>query len=135
MTKKVLIIEDEADVMEYLNTVLENNGYRTYTSSDAEEALSMAGEVVPDLICLDIMMPRESGLSFYTQLKKMKGLKNIPVVIVSGAIQQGEFDFRSFVPDKTIAPPERFIEKPIVIEDFLETVAELTSRSRTGKKG
>jgi CheY-like chemotaxis protein len=135
MTKKVLIIEDEADVMEYLNTVLENNGYRTYTSSDAEEALSMAGEVVPDLICLDIMMPRESGLSFYTQLKKMKGLKNIPVVIVSGAIQQGEFDFRSFVPDETIAPPERFIEKPIVIEDFLETVAELTSRSRTGKKG
>ena len=135
MTKKVLIIEDEADVMEYLNTVLENNGYRTYTSSDAEEALSMAGEVVPDLICLDIMMPRESGLSFYTQLKKMKGLKNIPVVIVSGAIQQGEFDFRSFVPDETIAPPERFIEKPIMIEDFLETVAELTSRSRTGKKG
>ena len=65
----------------------------------------------------------------------MKGLKNIPVVIVSGAIQQGEFDFRSFVPDETIAPPERFIEKPIVIEDFLETVAELTSRSRTGKKG
>ncbi|MBN1212563.1 MAG: response regulator [candidate division Zixibacteria bacterium] len=132
MAKKVLIIEDEPDVMEYLNTVLENNGYRTYTSTDAENAFAMVKEIVPDLICLDIMMPRESGLSFYKRLKETKTLKNIPVVVVSGVIQQGEFDFRSFVPDETIAPPERYIEKPIVVDDFLDTVAELTASDRTG---
>jgi len=132
MAKKVLIIEDEPDVMEYLNTVLESNGYRTYTSTDAEQALAMVKEIVPDLICLDIMMPRESGLSFYTRLRKLKALKNIPVVVVSGAIQRGEFDFRSFVPDETIAPPERFIEKPIVVDDFLQTVAELTASGQAG---
>jgi len=127
MAKKVLIVEDESDVVEYLYTVLESNGYRAYTSTDAEKALAMVKEIVPDLICLDIMMPRESGLSFYTRLRKMKALKNIPVVIVSGVIQRGEFDFRSFVPDETIAPPERYIEKPIVVDDFLKTVAELTA--------
>ena len=61
MAKKVLIMENEPDVMEYLNTVLESNGYLTYTSTDAEEALAIAKKVVPDLICLDIMMPRKSG--------------------------------------------------------------------------
>ncbi|MDD3732202.1 MAG: hypothetical protein PHU88_07505, partial [candidate division Zixibacteria bacterium] len=86
-----------------------------------------------DLICLDIMMPRESGISFYIRLKKNDLLRGIPVVIVSGAIHLGEFDFRAYVPDTSIAPPEQYIEKPIVVEAFLKTVEELTAAGDSAK--
>ncbi len=133
MDKKVLIVEDEPDVGEYLKTVLEAEGYRTFLSDDARKAFETAKEVRPDLICLDIMMPRESGISFYIRLKKNDLLRGIPVVIVSGAIHLGEFDFRAYVPDTSIAPPEQYIEKPIVVEAFLKTVKELTAAGDSAK--
>nr|MBN2277380.1 response regulator [candidate division Zixibacteria bacterium] len=134
MSIKVMIIEDEPDVIEYLNTVLTANGYETVVCGDTRSAADMIKKHRPDLICLDIMMPRETGLSFYVRLKAMDTFRNIPVVMISGAIQQGEFDFRAYVPDRSIPPPERFIEKPIMVDDFLETIAILTSAGKTAGK-
>jgi len=135
MSKKILIIEDEPDVMEYLKTVLQSNGYEALACSDIRRAHDMVSKERPDLICLDIMMPHETGISFYSKLKKDDEFADIPVIIVSGAIQQGEFDFRSMVSDCSIPPPDKYIEKPIVVDDFLDIIGELTSPKKAAKEG
>ncbi len=127
MDKKILIIEDEPDIMTYLQTILEANGYEPYVASGVQDAWDLMKEVQPDLICLDIMMPEETGISFYTRLRDESKYDRIPVMVISGVIQKGEFDFRSFVPDEKYPPPEHYMEKPIKVDDFLNKVEKLTS--------
>lgn len=135
MSKKIMIVEDEPDVMDYLQTVLSTHGFETVTCMSASESFDLAEKERPDLVCLDIMMPEETGISFYTRLKQNEELKDIPVIIVSGAVQRGEFDFRSYVPDSSIPEPDCYLEKPIVIDEFIETINDLIgSGNRTVKK-
>ncbi|MEW5925448.1 MAG: response regulator, partial [Candidatus Zixiibacteriota bacterium] len=120
-------------VLDYLTTVLQANGYDAIKCKTADKGMAIVQQNHPDLICLDIMMPKETGISFYTKLKRMKEYKDIPVVIVSGIIQRGEFDFRSYVNDDAIEEPDHYIEKPIVVEDFLNLVKDLISKKKTAK--
>ncbi len=131
--RKILLIEDERDVLEYLQTILETNGYDVYICQDARQAMDKVEDVSPDMICLDIMMPHETGMSFYVRLRRHKKYYNVPVMIISGVVQEKEFDFRSYVDDETIPPPEDFMEKPISIGQFLETVEKLSSQPVKGK--
>ncbi len=130
-----MIVEDEPDVLEYLQTVLSTNGFETVTCTNASDSFELARRERPDLVCLDIMMPEETGISFYTRLKQDRALKKIPVIIVSGAVQRGEFDFRSYVDDESIPEPECYLEKPIVIDEFIDTINGLIgSDTRTAEK-
>ena len=135
MSIKILIIDDEPDVVMYLVTVLKANGFEPLSSTDPELGLQLAAKEKPDLICLDIMMPEKSGISIYIRLKKDRQLRKIPVLIVSGVSQEKDFDFRSYVADKSIPPPERYLEKPIVIDQFLQIVKDLTSPGTSVGKG
>lgn len=130
--KKILIIEDEMDVADYLKVVLQSNGYIVKTCQSAREGVDRVTDFSPDLICLDIMMPEETGMSFYVHLRQSKKDANIPVVILSGVIQEKDFDFRSYVSDKSIPPPECYFEKPINLEEFLATVRRLTNKKPVG---
>lgn len=69
MSKKVLIVDDESDMRIFLTTLLETNGFRPSCAADGREGLEMARKVKPALIILDVMMPRESGVSMYRELK------------------------------------------------------------------
>ena len=62
---RVLIIDDEPDIVTYLKLLLEENGYAADAAASAEEGLALVAERPPDLILLDIMMPRMTGLAFY----------------------------------------------------------------------
>ena len=133
MKKKViLIIDDEPDVISYLSAVLDNVDYDIHSSDNSADGLEQARKLRPDLICLDIMMPEESGLSLYTRLRRDTHLAATPVIIISGMESQREFDFRQYVGDRQIPPPERYIEKPINVDDFSATVRELTATSSGG---
>lgn len=134
MRKKILIIDDEHDVMTYLVAVLDSNNYDPYSADSVQGGLLILEKVKPDLICLDIMMPKESGISMYIQLKENRAYKDIPVIIISGVKQENEFDFRSYVPDKTIPAPDCFMEKPIDVDRYIRTIGELTSSHTPSKK-
>jgi len=127
MKKKILIVDDEQDVVIYLTTLLNRAGYQPTSLSSVTDFISETRRAKPHLICLDIMMPEESGLSLYRKLKKDVVLKDIPVLIISGVARDSEFDFRSYVPDETVPLPDFYLEKPIVIDDFLRVVGQLTS--------
>ena len=123
--KKILVVEDEEDVLTYLTTLFQDNGYYTVSAVDGVEALDRARTEKPDLISLDIAMPDQSGLRTYRQYKKDDELKDIPVVIVTAL---GD-SMRSFLKRLGGFPePEGFMAKPIDKERLLKMVADLLSK-------
>lgn len=136
MKPLILIVDDEPDVGLYLTAVLEDAGYRTATALTVAEALAAVKTERPDLVCLDVMMPKESGFSFYLALQADPKLRRIPVIVVSGVAPSGEFDFRQYVDDPAVPPPAGYVEKPIRIDEFTREVNRLLkARDSTRKNG
>ena len=111
MAKCILIIDDEESVVTYLKTFLEDNGYETIVARDGLEALDVVGQKIPDLITLDLQMPKEWGPRFYRKLTKDERFKDIPVIVVSGL--DGKYAIKNAV---------AFVKKPFDREKLLETV-------------
>ena len=81
--KKILVVEDEADVMELVRYNLEKNGYQTETAIDGREALEKVRSKSPDLILLDLMLPEIDGLEVCRSVKKDAKTADIPVVMLT----------------------------------------------------
>ncbi|RJP55406.1 MAG: response regulator [Deltaproteobacteria bacterium] len=126
MGKKIMVIDDESDVITYLTTLLEENGYQTDSAKDGVEGLKKIKENKPDLICLDILMPEKSGIGLYRELKKDAELKGIPVVIVTGfrGDEHPLMDFKEFLNKRSVPGPEGYMEKPIDKQKFLEMIRD-----------
>ena len=92
MVKKILIVEDEEVLMSLLQKKLTQEGYKIIIARDGEEGLEKMKETLPDLILLDILMPKKDGLEVMEEMQKDKQLKNIPVIIVSNSGQPVEID-------------------------------------------
>lgn len=84
MQKKILVIDDDPHILDYLVSLFEDNGYATFTASNAQEGLEVARREAPDLITLDLEMPGEWGPRFYRKMSQEATLKNIPVIVISG---------------------------------------------------
>jgi len=102
MAKSVLIVEDEGAMQRALKNKLENAGYSVMTAADGTEALEQMRSGKPDLVLLDLIMPKLDGISVLREVKADEALKAIPVIIltnlssgdkVAEAMQLGTFDF------------------------------------------
>ena len=82
--KKILIVDDEQDIVESLKFVLENYDYTCYCAYNGEDGLKLAREIKPDLIILDVMMPRINGYKISRLLKFDKKYKDIPILMKQG---------------------------------------------------
>jgi len=122
--KKILIVDDEKDILTYLSTLLQDNGYDTLLAKDGEEARRQVESHNPDLITLDISMPGKSGIKFYREMKEHEQWKQIPIIIITGISE----DFKKFISTrKQIPPPEGYLGKPIEQKEILRLVQKLTS--------
>jgi len=130
----ILIVDDEPDVVAYLSEILDSSDYNLFTTDNAVNGLKLAEEIHPDLICLDIMMPAESGLTMYSKLRRISGLKKTPVLIISGMEQKQDFDFKKYVDDDKIPPPDGYFEKPIDVNHFRDEVERLLAARKKRKK-
>ncbi len=120
--KKILIVEDEPDVMTYLSAIYEDNGYTTVQATDGIEGFNMAKSEKPDLISLDIAMPNQTGVRTYREYKQDPDLKDIPVIIITAV---GD-DFRRYLAKlKGFQKPEGFMNKPIDENRLLKMVADI----------
>lgn len=127
-SKKILVIDDEPDVVTFLTTLLEDHGYETCSAMDGEEGLEKIQKEHPDLICLDILIPKKTGVKLYGQIRKDPTLKNVPVVIITawGPPEYPGIDFKRFIHHRSkIPPPDGYLEKPIDREDFLKTISQI----------
>ncbi len=114
--KLILVIDDEPDIVTYLETLLCDNGYQTVSASNGVEAMEKVQLKKPDLITLDISMPEKSGVRFYRELKTDPQLSSIPVLIITGVTGYGgdSDSFEQFLASrKQVPPPEGFIGKPL----------------------
>jgi len=83
MSKKILVIDDDPNITDYLRTLFENNGYTVCFANDVNTGYDVAKVEKPDLVTLDLEMPNEWGPRFYRKLSQDDELKNIPVIVIS----------------------------------------------------
>lgn len=125
MIKRVLVVDDELDMRVFAVTLLETNGFKPLSAEDGIQGLEMARKEKPSLIILDVMMPRESGVNMYRELKMDPTLKDIPVIMLS-ALSKKTFLHSQRVLDEykgeEVPEPAAYIEKPPEPEELLEAI-------------
>jgi len=121
MAKKILIIDDEQDMRLYLATLFRKAGYQTETAPNGEEGLALAEACNPDLITLDVLMPKGSGVRAYRGLRSAAKTRGIPIIVLTGLTRLDDF----FGDLGEIPRPDAMVEKPIDRDAFLETVKGL----------
>lgn len=122
MAKKILVIEDDPSISDYLVDLFSDNGYETCTATSGVDAIKTVKDNRPDLVTLDLIMPGSWGNVFYKKLQKDSKLKDIPVIIISGAESQlpmGDISKDNIVKlDNAVA----FLKKPFDKEELLNIV-------------
>jgi len=116
MAKKVLVVDDDPDVRLFSVTVLEENGYVPLEAANGEEGLKMIKQEKPELIILDVLMPRQSGIRLYRELKTDRSFKDIPIIILSGIAKKTFLRSQKALTEfggKEVPEPKVYLEKPV----------------------
>lgn len=117
MSKRVLVVEDDADLRNLLTSILEGEGYEVEAAHDGCDALRRLDHRVPDLIVLDLMMPRLDGAAFVAELERMGLRPGVPILVLSAA-ERAEEEARRI-------GAEAYIGKPFELLGLLGEVARL----------
>ena len=121
MSKKVLVVDDDPDVRLFNVTVVEENGFTPIEASNGEEGLKLLKEEKPDLVILDVLMPRQSGIRLFRDLKTDKSLKHIPVILLSGIAKKTFLRSQKALTEfggESVPEPEIYLEKPVEPEEL-----------------
>ena len=125
--KRILVVDDEQDILTLVTARLEQNGYEVLIASDGLEGLEKAEKEKPDLVLVDVSMPRMNGYQMVQLLRQYESLKEIPVVVITASRQKDEAAWRTQV------GVEHFILKPFEAKELLDEVREaLQEKSRKG---
>lgn len=117
--KKLLIVEDEPHSLQTLKDRLEFEGYATITAEDGEAALSMAREEKPDLILLDIMLPKMDGFKVSRLLKFDERFRHIPIIMLTALVQDTDIKLG----EETGA--DAYVTKPFDFDELIKKIKEL----------
>jgi len=127
--KKVLIVDDEMDMRIFLAALFKTSGYEVVTARNGSEGLATAKAASPDLIVLDVMMPKEGGALMYRGVKQDPNLAAVPLVMLS-AVPCGSFlHYLKMLGLKigcALPPPDAYLDKPVDHEALLAIAARLT---------
>ena len=123
-TKKILIVDDELDILTYFEAVFQDNGYDTVSAENGIEGFERAKSERPDLIVLDVTMPKQSGIKTYRQYKRHPALRNIPVIILTAVDDSFEVLLDEL---EEFELPKGIFNKPIDPQALLKVVSEILS--------
>jgi twitching motility two-component system response regulator PilH len=125
MGKKVLVVDDDPDVRLFSITVLEENGYTPLEATNGEEGMQLIRKEKPDLVILDVLMPRESGIRLYRQMKTDKKLDKIPIIILSGITRRSFLRSQKALTEfggEEVPEPQTYLEKPVEPEELAAAI-------------
>lgn len=127
--KKIFIIDDEPDTVDFLSMLFEDGGFSVIAATNPDRAFDIITAEKPDLITLDILMPHKTGARFYNELRTRTEFAEIPVVVISG-VEPG--DYMRDIPggkrqNSEIPGPDAFIEKPVDSAFLLDTIQKILS--------
>ena len=121
MRKVILIVEDDPKSLTLTRDLLQISGYTTIEATDGEQGVELAKAKKPDLILMDIMMPKMDGLEATRILKADITTKNIPIVALTSYVMKGDKE------RMLEAGCDGYIAKPVDIQELLKTVGEYLS--------
>lgn len=117
---KILVVDDEPDVLIFFRTLFEDHGAQVTEAADGDEALRLAREIRPDLMTLDLSMPGTDGGKVFESLRRNPDLAAIKVCIITGRPE-----LRRLIYDRPVPPPEGYLDKPVDEETLLLNVRKI----------
>lgn len=123
--KRILCIEDEAEMIDLMRLILSRQGYEVSGASGGQEGLTKMRRELPDLVLLDLMMPEMGGWEVYQQMKADEKMKDIPVIVVTAKAQSIDKVLGLY-----IAKVEDYIAKPFSPSELLESVERVLNKTK-----
>jgi two-component system phosphate regulon response regulator PhoB len=126
--KKVLVVDDDVDIRKVVSKLVEKAGYITIEAKNGVEGMGKVREEKPDLIILDILMPKESGIRMYRELKMEEALNDIPVIVLSAIPKKSFFRSQKVLDEfagQSVPEPEAYIEKPEEPEELIALMKKI----------
>jgi CheY-like chemotaxis protein len=124
----IVVVDDEPDVAAYLAAVLERRGHVTRTATSAAEGYSLVTELHPDVVCIDIVMPEETGVALVRRIRAHEEVSDTPVVFIT-ALRPEMTAPRDGLNIEPLPQVEEYVEKPPDSEAFVAAV-ERAAQSR-----
>ena len=145
MSRKVLVVDDDQSAVKYLSALLSEHGFEPLSAGDGAEGLRMVRQSRPDLVVLDIMMPKKSGFALCTELRRDPAYCDLPILMISGVAgmfaeleSQDAPAERSYdslrdalkkkiqeMRDEGLIQPDMFMDKPVDPDAFIAKVRDL----------
>ena len=130
---KILVIDDDPDLVEALRIILKTESYRVVSAFDGKEGLKKVRQENPHLIILDLLLPKENGDILCRELKGDPRYADIPILVLSALAEK--VDTKLFPEHKISSlPADDYVDKPIQPQDLLDRVKKLLARSKKGDK-
>ena len=121
---KILVAEDDRDIRELIVLSLNFSGYETIAAVDGQQAVDLAVETQPDLIMLDVRMPRLTGYEALEQIKKRPEFKDVPVVILSAKGQESEIQCGLDL------GASQYILKPFAPDELIKKIGQIMAETQ-----
>jgi CheY-like chemotaxis protein len=134
--KKILIVDDEPDIRNFLSACIEDAGFQTDTAKDGIEALEKVAADPPDLITLDLVMPRRSGVRVIRELQKNEQWAKIPVIVITAHARDefGSDEIKTLSAFTANMRPRITIEKPVTQEKIINSICEVLKLTESRAK-
>ena len=114
VSKKVLVVDDESDARAFVRAILEPEGWQVEEAFDGVDGLKQAKALKPDLMVLDVQMPRKGGFELFSELIQDPALQNIKVVMLTGVAERTGLRFSGKEMGEFLGKePDAYVEKPI----------------------
>ncbi len=117
---KILVVDDEPDILTFLSVVLEDQGATVIQAADGEQALSLAIQEKPDLITLDLSMPGKNGGMVFEEIRNNPKIASTKVCIITG-----KPELRRLIYERPVPPPDGYLDKPVNEEGLLTNIRKI----------
>ncbi len=125
--KKILVVDDEPDVRNFLAACIEDAGFQVATACDGAQALEMIQADPPDLMTLDMVMPRVSGINLMRRLRHMDKFVHLPVIVITAHAHDelGSEDIKGFSAFTSGLRPRYTMEKPVTPAKLVKAIRDI----------
>ena len=117
-TRRILLVDDDAEIVDAMRYALEKNGYQIFIARDGNQGLAMAEREDPDLVILDMMMPKRSG---FLVLEKLRRTREVPVRVIMVTANEGS-RHKAYA---EMLGVDDYLRKPFAMDKLLEAVQRL----------
>lgn len=126
---KVLIIDDDVDIVESMKVVLESKEHKVVSAFSGDEGLKKAKKDKPDLVILDVMMETgDKGFDIAREFKKDENLKDIPILMLTAIKEKSGLDFKKEAGDEIWLPVDDYVDKPLKPDELISKVETLLKK-------